>query len=161
MIHQPTPLSKELKVLEITSEAFTDNSYIPIKYTCDGENINPPLLVKNIPEEAKSLVLIMVDPDASSGNWTHWLVWNIPPSGKIKENSSPGIEGMNDFKKQNYGGPCPSTGTHHYFFKVYALDDFIDLKPNATYKELEKAMSTHAIGFGKIMGLYKRASNFN
>jgi Raf kinase inhibitor-like YbhB/YbcL family protein len=157
MIQQPIPLSKELKVLEVTSEAFNDRTYIPIKYTCDGENINPPLSVENIPEEAKCLVLIVDDPDAPSGTWVHWLVWNIPPSGKIKEKSVPGIEGTNDFKKQNYSGPCPASGTHRYFFKVYALDNFIEIKGSITKGELEQVMSTHVIGFGKIIGFYKRA----
>lgn len=157
MIQQPIPLSKELKTLEVTSEAFNDRTYIPAKYTCDGENINPPLSVHNIPYETKSLVLMIDDPDALSGIWVHWIVWNIPPSGKIKEKSVPGIEGTNDFKKQNYVGPCPPSGTHKYFFKVYALDDFIELNPDATQAELEKAMSPHLVGFGKIIGLYKRA----
>lgn len=157
MIQQPIPLSKELKTLEVTSEAFNDRTYIPTKYTCDGENINPPLFIKNIPLNTKSLVLIVDDPDALSGIWVHWLVWNIPPSSKIKERSIPGIEGMNDFRKQNYGGPCPSSGTHRYFFKVYALDDFIDLEQPATLADLEKVMSTHVMGFGELIGLYKRA----
>lgn len=157
MIKQHVPFSKELKTLIVTSESFKDHSYIPATYTCDGENINPPLRLQHIPREAKSLVLIIDDPDALSGTWTHWMVWNIPPSGKIKENSIPGIEGMNDFGKQHYGGPCPPSGTHRYFFKVYALDDLLELKPTATRTELEKAMNPHIIGFGELTGLYKRA----
>ena len=85
------------------------------------------------------------------------MVWNIPPASKIKEKSVPGTEGVNDFKKQNYGGPCPSSGTHRYFFKVYALDDFIELKQHSTLADLEKVMSTHVMGFGELIGLYKRA----
>lgn len=157
MIQQPILLSKELKTLEVTSEAFNNRTYIPTKYTCDGENINPPLNIHNIPLEAKSLVLVVDDPDALSGNWVHWIVWNILPASKIKEKTVPGIEGINDFKKQNYGGPCPSSGTHRYFFKVYALDDLIELKQPATLADLEKVMSPHVMGFGELIGLYKRA----
>jgi Raf kinase inhibitor-like YbhB/YbcL family protein len=157
MIQQPIPLSKELKTLEVTSEAFNDRTYIPTQYTCDGENINPPLNVQNIPPHTKSLVLVVDDPDALSGIWIHWIVWNILPASKIKENSVPGIQGVNDFRKENYGGPCPSSGTHKYFFKVYALNDFIDLKQPATFSDLEKVMGPHVIGFGELIGLYKRA----
>ncbi|MGZ4047868.1 MAG: YbhB/YbcL family Raf kinase inhibitor-like protein, partial [Bacteroidia bacterium] len=104
----------------------------------------------------KSLVLIVEDPDSPKKVWTHWLVWNIPPSGKIKEKSIPGIEGKNDFEKQHYGGPCPPWGIHHYHFKVYALDDLLELKKDARKEEVEKAMSTHVIAFGELIGLYKR-----
>jgi len=100
MIQQPILFSKELKTLEVTSEAFNNRTYIPTKYTCDGENINPPLNIQNIPLEAKSLVLVVDDPDALAGTWVHWIVWNILPASKIKEKSVPGIEGINDFRKQ-------------------------------------------------------------
>ena len=157
MILQPISLSKELKTLEITSEAFNDRTYIPIKYTCDGENVNPPLTIHNIPLETKSLVLIVDDPDALSGVCVHWIVWNIPPSGKIKEKTVPGIEGINDFKKHNYSGPCPPSGTHRYFFKVYALNDLIELEQPVNSADLDKLMNPHIIGFGELIGLYKRA----
>ncbi len=157
MILQPIPLSKELKTLEITSDAFNDRTYVPTKYTCDGENINPPLTIHNIPPETKSLVLVVDDPDALSGVWVHWIVWNISPSGKIKEKTVPGIQGINDFRKHNYIGPCPPSGTHRYFFKVYALNDLIELKEPVTMADLDKAMNPHIIGFGELIGLYKRA----
>ncbi|MGZ4076338.1 MAG: YbhB/YbcL family Raf kinase inhibitor-like protein, partial [Bacteroidia bacterium] len=104
MIPAPIHISEELKTLQVSSDAFKDKTYIPIKYTCDGDDVNPPLTVHGIPEKAKSLVLIVEDPDSPKKVWTHWLVWNIPPSGKIKEKSIPGIEGKNDFEKQHYGG---------------------------------------------------------
>ena len=157
MIQQPVTFSNEIKTLEVTSDAFEGRTYIPIKYTCDGENVNPPLTIHHIPNETKSLVLIIDDPDAHPEVFVHWLVWNITPSGKIKENTIPGIEGLNDYNKHRYSGPCPPSGTHKYFFKVYALDELLELRSDTTKTELEKAMSSHLIGFGELIGLYKRA----
>lgn len=148
--------SEMVKVLTISSEAFKDHGNIPTKYTCDGDNINPPLAIGNIPKETKCLALIVDDPDAPIRAWVHWLAWNIPPSKKLKENEIAGDEGINDFGNNHYGGPCPSSGTHKYFFKVYALDDLLDLNPSATKIELEKTMAPHIIGFGELVGLYKR-----
>jgi len=156
MVSQQILISKDIKTLDVTSSAFEYHKDIPIKYTCDGENINPPLTIKNIPHEAKSLVLIVDDLDAPIRPWVHWIVWNILPSGKIVENSVPGIEGWNDFGNQNYGGPCPLSGTHKYVFKVYALNELLEIKPAATKIELEKAMSLYVIAFGELLGLYKR-----
>jgi Raf kinase inhibitor-like YbhB/YbcL family protein len=129
---------------------------IPLKYTCDGLNINPPLEIRNIPLEARSLALIVEDPDAPAGTWIHWVVWNIPIRQHIKENSVPGIEGINDFKQYYYGGPCPPSGTHRYYFKVYALDTMLDIPHHSTSTQLEKGMSEHIIAFGELMGMYKR-----
>ena len=156
MIHQPVLISEDLKTLNVTSEAFGDLGYIPRKYTCDGENINPPLTIGNIPQETKSIVLIMEDPDARQKTWVHWIIWNISPSHKIKENTAAGITGTNDFRKQQYGGPCPPSGIHRYFFKVYALDELLELESNTTKEELETAMNPHIIGFGELIGLYRR-----
>lgn len=156
MIVHPIHISEDVKTLIVSSEAFKDRTYIPAKYTCDGENINPPLKVNAVPYKTKSLVLIVEDPDAPAGTWIHWLVWNIPPSGVIDEKSIPGIEGMNDFRKRHYGGPCPPSGTHRYFFKVYALDAMIELHSTATFMDLELAITPHIIGFGELIGLYKR-----
>ena len=144
------------KELKITSPAFENNQPIPSKFTCDGKNISPPLEVEHIPNEAKCLALIVDDPDAPIATWAHWLVWNIPLTHHIKENSIHGIEGVNDFERKNYGGPCPPSGTHRYFFKVYALDELLKLSPNARKADLEKAMSGHIIGFGELIGTYKR-----
>jgi Raf kinase inhibitor-like YbhB/YbcL family protein len=146
----------DYKQLDISSTAFKAGEMIPAKYTCDGANINPPLDIKNIPEEAKCLALIADDPDAPIGTWVHWVVWNIPVTRHIKEDKVHGVEGINDFQKHHYGGPCPPSGTHRYFFKVYALDALLDL-PDSTKKfQLEKAMSEHLIAFGELIGLYKR-----
>ena len=156
MIHEPIYISQDLKTLTVTSEAFKDGTYIPERYTADGMNLNPPLTVKNIPPDTKSLVLIVEDPDAASGSFTHWIVWNIPYTHSIKEGTIPGIEGINDFGKQHYAGPQPPSGTHRYFFKVYALDDLLELKNTAKSDELEQAMNPHIKGFGEVIGLYKR-----
>jgi Raf kinase inhibitor-like YbhB/YbcL family protein len=156
MITSPAKYSTDIKTLTVTSDAFKDRTYIPTKYTYDGENINPPLKIENIPHEAKSLVLIVEDVDAPEKTWVHWLVWNITPSGKIKENTVPGIEGISDFRHHHYSGPCPPVGTHHYYFKIYALDDLLNLNTTITKPDLEKAMSTHIIGYGQLVGTYKR-----
>jgi Raf kinase inhibitor-like YbhB/YbcL family protein len=142
--------------LRITSPVFVDNGFIPTKYTCDGEDINPPLNIEGIPEDAKSLVLIVDDPDAPMGTWDHWIVWNIVPTREIKENTIPGTEGFNDFRKHSYGGPCPPSGTHRYFFKIYALNTKLDLNPNSRKKDVERAMEENILAKGEIIGLYKR-----
>lgn len=149
-----------MKQLKVTSPAFKDNGFIPAKYTCDGENVNPPLQIENIPEGTKTLVLIMDDPDAPSCTWDHWIVWNILPESKafmyIKENSVPGIQGLNSFGKHSYGGPCPPSGTHRYFFKVYALDTELKIELNSRKKGVEEAMEEHILAKGEIIGLYRR-----
>lgn len=143
-------------ILIISSSAFENNSYIPAQYTCDGKNFNPPLEISGIPENTKSLVLIVDDPDAQSGVWDHWVVWNIEPSEKIAENSVPGIEGLNSSNKHGYKGPCPPSGTHRYFFKVYALDSKLDLPEDSNKEAVEKAMENHILGQGELIGLYTR-----
>ena len=146
----------DYKHLNISSIAFKADEMIPLKYTCDGVNISPPLDIKYIPEEAKCLALIVDDPDAPIAVWVHWVVWNIPVTHHIKENEVHGTEGINDFQQHHYGGPCPPSGTHRYFFKVYALDALLDLPANTKKPQLEKAMSEHIIAFGELIGLYNR-----
>lgn len=145
-----------MKNLKVTSPVFKNNDYIPSKYTCDGEDINPPIDIKDITENTESLVLIVDDPDAPIGTWDHWIVWNIPPIPKIEEDSIPGVQGINDFKRQDYGGPCPPHGTHRYFFKVYALNTKLNLNPNSRKKNIENAMKDHILSKGQIIGLYQR-----
>jgi hypothetical protein len=145
------------KKLQIKCPVFLQGDFIPVKYTCDGQDINPPFDIDGIPKESQSLALIAEDPDAPMGTWVHWVVWNIPLHRQVSENSSPGKEGINSFHKNSYGGPCPPSGTHRYFFTFYALDDMLDL-PDETDKEgLLKAMSGHVLASGEIMGKYKRA----
>ncbi len=145
--------------LEISSPAFENNGYMPAKYTCDGDDSNPPLSFGNIPRHARSLVLIVDDPDAPNGIWVHWVLWNIaPPAQELKANAVPkgAVQGLNDFKQNKYRGPCPPSGTHRYFFKLYALDTTLDLPPNAKKADVERAMSGHIISRSRIIGLYKR-----
>lgn len=148
--------SDEMGELIITSPVFKNNEMIPRKYTCDGADVSPPLNIRGIPVEAESLVLIVDDPDAPMGTWDHWIVWNIPPEERIEENSVPGIEGLNDFRKHSYGGPCPPSGRHRYFFRVYALDAMLDLKANSRKRDVERAMGRHILAQGEIIGLYRR-----
>jgi Raf kinase inhibitor-like YbhB/YbcL family protein len=146
-----------MKALSVSSSAFENNKLIPAKYTCDGDDMNPPLTIEGTPEEAKSLVLIVDDPDAPRGTWDHWIVWNILPTGKIAENTVPGTEGLTTDRQHAYGGPCPPWGTHRYFFKVYALDTMLNLSPNSTKKDVEKAMQSHVLAQGELIGLYRRS----
>jgi Raf kinase inhibitor-like YbhB/YbcL family protein len=149
--------------MKIVSNAFKHNSMIPSRYTCDGQNINPPLEVSDTPENAKSLVLIVDDPDAPMGTWIHWTVWNIDPkTSAVAENSCPGgaIEGITSFGREGYGGPCPPGGTHRYFFKIFALDITLDLSSETSIRELEHAMQNHIIDKAEVMGLYSRSSRF-
>mgnify|MGYP003576707513 CR=1 FL=1 len=148
----------EFKALHLTSAAFGDKGNIPHEYTCDGGDVNPPLEIAAIPIEAKSLALIIDDPDAPTGTWLHWLVWNIPIIQHIRENEIPGEQGINDFGRNDYGGPCPPSGTHRYIFKVYALDDLIDLPEGSTRNQVEDAMYGHILAYGELTGVYKRVS---
>ena len=142
--------------LTVTSPAFDGNSMIPVKYTCDGDDVNPPLSIEGIPEGTKSLVLVVDDPDAPMGTWDHWIVWNISPTNNIEEKTVPGVEGLNDFGKHSNGGPCPPHGRHRYFFKVYALDKKLALNSNSGKKDVEKAMKDHVLAKGELVGFYRR-----
>lgn len=149
----------KMSTFSIESTAFKDNTSIPKQYTCDGKDINPPLVIRNVPNGTRSLALIVDDPDAPVGVWVHWVLWNIDPgTTQIAENSVPAgaVQGKNDFRKTNYRGPCPPSGTHRYFFKLYALDTKLDLSSNAKKQDLEKAMKGHILGEAQTMGLYKR-----
>lgn len=146
--------------MKITSPAFESEQQIPAKYTCDGDNVNPPLVFEDIPEQAKSLVLIMDDPDAPDKTWVHWILYNISPNIEfINENSKPGtaLVGLNDFEKNDYGGPCPPSGTHRYFFKLYALSEKLEDMPEFTDKDmLIEAMNTLVIESAELIGLYSK-----
>ena len=143
--------------MKITSSAFQESGNIPQKFSCVGSDVNPPLHFDGVPAGAKSLALIVDDPDAPSGLFTHWIVWNIDPkTNEIAENSVPqnAIRGTNDFGKTGYGGPCPPSGTHRYYFKIFALDQSLTLKAGAKRKEVEAAMRGHTIAQGELMGRY-------
>jgi Raf kinase inhibitor-like YbhB/YbcL family protein len=145
--------------MEIESSVFKNNKLIPSKYTCDGENVNPPLLIGDVPENAKSLVLIVDDPDASRGAFVHWTVWNIDPHIKeIKENSCPqnAVEGRTDFGRPGYGGPCPPSGTHRYFFKLFALNTTLDIDTSTEAADLEREIENNILTKTQLVGLYRR-----
>jgi Raf kinase inhibitor-like YbhB/YbcL family protein len=150
---------KKMTELKITSPAFVTNGYIPARYTCDGTDINPPLQIDNVPAESKSLALIVDDPDAPVGMWVHWVVWNIDPATReIAEDNVPrnAAQGKNDWKRNTYGGPCPPSGVHRYFFKLYALDTRLNLGTGAAKGDLEKAMHGHVLASAELIGLYRR-----
>lgn len=143
--------------ISITSPAFQAGGDIPVKFTCNGANVSPELQINGVGNEAKSLVLIVDDPDAPRGLFTHWLAWNIDPkTTRIAENSAPAgaVQGTNDFGKRGYGGPCPPSGTHRYLFKIFALDAKLDLKAVARRAELDAAMHGHVLAQGELMGRY-------
>ena len=150
--------------IKLTSTAFREGDDIPKKYTCDGENVSPPLEWSGVPSTAKSIALVCDDPDAPMGTWVHWVVFNVPatanklsekiPTNKILEDGT--TQGNNDFRKIGYGGPCPPSGTHRYFFKISALDKRTELAPGATKAELLNEMSGHILGEGKLTGRYSR-----
>jgi Raf kinase inhibitor-like YbhB/YbcL family protein len=150
--------------MRIWSRIFEDGQEIPAKYTCDGENVSPEITWSGVPESARSLALIMDDPDAPHGVFVHWLIWNIPAGenaltdgiGIAAERSSGGSQGRNGFANLGYGGPCPPSGTHRYFFYLYALDTVLDLAPGATREELERAMQGHIVAEAETMCRYTR-----
>ena len=144
--------------MKITSSAFENNGMIPSEYTCDGSDISPPLIMSDVPQETKSLAIIMDDPDAPMGTFTHWLVWNISPQKKqfTKDEKISFPQGKTSFGSKSYGGPCPPGGTHRYFFKLYALDEVLNLKEGSSKAELEKAMKGHVISEAVLMGKYSR-----
>ena len=150
-----------------TSPAFKEGETIPVKYTCDGENVSPPLTWEGMPGGTKSLALICDDPDAPSKTWVHWVYFNIPPAlnglpenvPKGKEPETGGLQGNNDSRGTGYTGPCPPGGTHRYFFKLYALDVVLDLKPGlfgVSKKKLLKATEGRVIGEAQLMGTFSR-----
>jgi Raf kinase inhibitor-like YbhB/YbcL family protein len=146
--------------------AFSPGGEIPRKYTCSGENVSPPLDWSGAPPQARCLALIVDDPDAPAGTWTHWILWNIPANTSSlpeavppTQESLPGgaRQGRNDFGRIGYGGPCPPPGRpHRYFFRLYALGAALDLKPGASRSELEAAMNPHVLAHAEWMGLFKR-----
>jgi Raf kinase inhibitor-like YbhB/YbcL family protein len=145
--------------LNVSSSAFEDEGDIPSKYTCDGEEINPPLFIENIPDGTQALAIIVEDPDAPKGTFDHWLVWNIPPERIIQENRIPGISGKNGAGKTGYHGPCPPSGSHRYYFHVFALDSNLDLPAGSDKKTLQLAIKSHLLAKGSLMGKYKKQTS--
>jgi hypothetical protein len=145
--------------MKIYIPSFENNGKIPAKFTCDGENVSPEIFIEDVSREAKSLIFMVDDPDSPSGNWSHWLIWNIDPNVTvIKENSSPegSVIGLNDFGNREYGGPCPSRGEHRYFFKIFALSKMLDLPGDTRRSELERAMAGSVLDKSEFVGRYSR-----
>ncbi len=150
--------------IKLHSNSFSENGYIPSKFTCDGKDISPQLSWSNIPEGTKSIAIICDDPDAPMGTWVHWVIYNIPPDKRSLQENFPKVseiedgthQGINDFRKIGYNGPCPPPGkAHRYFFKIYALDIKIN-ENNLTMVKLLAKIEGHILGYGELIGLYKR-----
>ena len=144
--------------MRLSSGNFSHNVLLPAKYTCDGDDINPSLQISGVPERAKSLALIMDDPDAPAGIWDHWIVFNISPDiVQIEEGAEPsGIHGLGTSGNLKYHGPCPPSGEHRYFFKLYALDTMLALGEGASKQEVGRAMEGHVIDQTELVGKYRR-----
>lgn len=151
-------MSNPSSKLKLTSAVFSEGGSIPAKYSCDGENVNPPLTIDGIPEEAKSLVLIMDDPDAPVGMWDHWVVFDMSPSVcAIAEGAEPaGVHGKGTAGNLVYTGPCPPDKEHRYFFKLSALDTFLGLPEGSSKADVERAMEGHILAQAELMGRYDR-----
>ena len=147
--------------MSVTSTAFKENQMIPREFTCQGNEVNPPLTIDNIPDKTETLALINYDPDATKGIWDHWIVFNVPaPKGKVfavGKDSILGTAGKNSWSRTAYGGPCPPSGTHRYFFKVYALDTRLNLQEGASKEEIEAAMKEHILAEAQLVGLYRKS----
>jgi len=151
--------------MQLTSTAFTEGAAIPAKHTCDATNVSPPLKWTGVPASAKSLALIADDPDAPAGTWVHWVLYDLAPTvselpedvPKSQSIAGGAKQGLNDFRQLGYGGPCPPRGKpHRYFFKLYALDALLELKPGLTKKDVERAMEKHILAQAQLMGTYQR-----
>ncbi len=150
--------------MKLTSSAFSEGALIPVQYTCAGGDFSPPLAWSDLPAGAKSLALIADDPDAPIGTWVHWVAFNLPvtgrglPEGIKDEKQLPGggVQGTNSWRRIGYGGPCPPSGTHRYFFKLYALDTILPLDNKAAAKDVQAAIEGHILAEAQLMGRFKR-----
>lgn len=150
--------------IKLASDAFAEGQAIPRQYTCDGVNFSPPLEWSGVPKNAKTIAIIADDPDAPSGTWVHWVLYNLPADRIGLVENAPaaekmpggGLQGKNDFDKLGYGGPCPPRGTHRYFFKLYAVDSELAPNAGATKADLLKAMEGHILAQGQLIGIYSR-----
>jgi len=142
--------------MKLSSPEFEHKAFLPQKFTCQGKKINPALIIEGIPNEAKSLALIMDDPDAVGGNFVHWILYDIPVINRIDENTIPGKQGLNSLGRLGYVSPCPPTGAHRYFFKIYALDKMLNYDEGLSKTELEKEISAHLLDKAELIGLYQK-----
>jgi Raf kinase inhibitor-like YbhB/YbcL family protein len=160
----PAQASAGGATMKLTSSAFTEGAMIPAKYTCDGQNISPSLAWADAPGGTRALALICDDPDAPAGTWVHWVAFNLPPDTTGLAEAVPadktlltgGVQGMNSGRRIGYSGPCPPSGTHRYYFRLYALDNTLSLGSSATAKDVQAAMKGHILAEAQLMGRYKR-----
>jgi len=143
-------------MMKLTSPSFADKQMMPSDYTCDGAGKIPPLEIADVPLNAKSLALVVDDPDAPAGVWDHWVVWNIAPATKRIDSEPEGVPGKNSWGKTGYGGPCPPSGVHRYYFKIYALDAVLDLAAGSNKASLLQAMKGHILAEASLMGTYQK-----
>ena len=159
------PAQQQQAQMKVESAAIKEGQPIPRQYTCDGINISPPLEWSGVPKSAKTIAIVADDPDAPAGTWVHWVLYNLPAENiGLVENvpatdnlKAGGFQGKNDFGKPGYGGPCPPSGTHRYFFRVYALDTLLDVSAGSDKRTVEKAMKDHILGSGELIGMYKKS----
>lgn len=159
LLRATEPRETSAQPMHLSSPAFEMNAFIPAQYTCDSDNVSPPLAWSDAPADTKSFALIIDDPDAPRGTWVHWVVWNIEPATTHTIEGTPprgSTQGVNDFGTHAYGGPCPPSGTHRYFFKLYALDTMLDLPASADKGALERAMVEHILAHTELVGRYAR-----
>jgi Raf kinase inhibitor-like YbhB/YbcL family protein len=154
-----TTAASEVKPITVKSPAFNNMGRMPKKYCGDGSNVSPALLLGKLPVDTKSLVLIVEDPNAPVDTWVHWLVWDIAPTGIIKEGAIPGVEGLNAFQRHHYQGPTGSELVRYYYFKVYALNTLLNLHNCSVKYQVMKAMKDHVIGYGELTGFYTSSKN--
>ena len=142
--------------MKLSSPEFEHKSFIPQRFTCQGKGVNPGLIIEGIPEQAKSLALIIDDPDAPGGDFVHWILYDIPVIDRIKEDTIVGKQGLNSLGRLGYVSPCPPTGVHRYFFKIYALDKILNYNEGLSKPELEREISTHLLDKAELIGLYQK-----
>lgn len=150
--------------MRLSSSSFKDGGTIPTRFTCDGEDISPPLHFSGLPGGTRSVALVCDDPDAPVGTWVHWVIYNLPADTAALDEALPAketlpdgsMQGMTDFQRIGYGGPCPPAGTHRYFFKLYALNTMLDLPPGVSKSGLIEAMEGHLLSECRLIGLYSR-----
>jgi Raf kinase inhibitor-like YbhB/YbcL family protein len=155
-------LTTSSAAMKLSSPDFKEGENIPARFTCDGKDVSPTLQIEGMPQGAKSLVVILEDRDAPGGNFTHWLMWNVVPNlTEIVGNKPPSgaVQGVNDFGKNKYSGPCPPPGIHRYYFKLYALDTTLDLPPKSKRKTIDSAIKSHVIAEAALMGRYARTGS--
>jgi Raf kinase inhibitor-like YbhB/YbcL family protein len=144
--------------MRLSSPAFADGAMIPSEYTCDGQDLVPPFVIEDVPVGTASFAIVCHDPDSPSGNWDHWVAYDIPADTRSID-SQVGTQGMNSWPRSGYGGPCPSSGTHRYIFTLYALDTLMNLAPDATRSQVEQKMSGHILAQAELTGKYIKMEN--